>query len=98
MSAPQTGNNALGMEFPDIKTKAELDMLENRLPPQPTLELTPSGTITTQVNTMVHDRTQERIAQLRQSLDDAHSSLDKGFGTERWAGKASADFGQAQEV
>ena len=95
MSYPERFN-AISIPEPDIKTKAELDMLETqRKIPEPRLELTPSGTVTAQVNSMVEERTQERLAQLRQSLDQAHSSIDKGFGAERLAGKAQADFGQA---
>lgn len=96
MSAPDVFNDAVRPQFPDIKTKAEMDMLESQhRPPEPVPQLTPKGIVTPQVNTMVYERTQERLAQLRQSLDGAHCSLDKGFSQSRMAGKACVDFGQS---
>lgn len=89
--------NAFAAPPPDIATRAELDQrLVDRPAPAVAQHLTPSGWESAETERQVDNANENRIAELRSSLGDAHETLDTDMRLAQLRGQARTDFGHSR--
>lgn len=80
---------------PAIATKTELDRLtETRPAPASEMHLTPDGPAATDVRQRLDAAHEQRIAALRQSLDDVRTRFEREHAFGQLKDRAKADFGR----
>lgn len=63
--------------YPDISTRAEARQLQARLAPKQQLQLTPTGSVRSEVDRQMFTSTQARLNHLRGSLEGARAKLHR---------------------
>jgi len=92
-----SGAQSFAATPPAIATKAELDQLsETRPAPVPEMHLTPDGPQALDVRQSLDAMHEQRIAALRQSLDDVRTRFERDHAFGQLQDRAKADFGRSR--